>query len=168
MKTNLKTWISGTLRIVSSGYDDRYVLSMSHLIIECDNIRYRIDNDNDRFLAYAKLAGWDMANLTHEQISHASHETHFCEFRLSAGYERPGIGSGSIITTASRLNAGIEIARENKTVNAQALAEKSKIAATLNSSEWAVIETALTETNRIHSISGKPIVNFSIPIQVTA
>ena len=163
MKTNLKTLRTGTLKIVSSGYEDRYVMGHVYLVIECDGVKYHIEDDNDRVAAYARLAGWGgITNLTKKKIKHAVHEIVSCPVVMNASYIN-GNTSGTIATTSDRLSAGIYAATGYPALNERGISTYKPIAETLTKQEWMVVRSGLEQINKHHAEIGKPIVNFSIP-----
>ena len=158
----LKCWRAGTIKIVSSGYADRYALSTVWTNIEKNGVRYRIDSANQAGLAYIELSGMDFQAMTEKDFADVSLVIHRSEFNLSATYKN-GATTGTIRTTSGRLNAGIKMATGFPGLNEIGIAHATETANTLSREEWLCVRTGLEAINKTHAETGRPVVEFEIP-----
>lgn len=142
-----------TLEIVSSGYNDRYVSQTSYLILEVDNIRYRIDSDNHYISAYLNLAGMKDNEKNVKKVIEAINSS---KFRQYLYYD-----DTMVMSTPERINAGIQLALGFTRYNG--FERTTKIAETLSDAEWDAIRYGLNRVNDDHARRGKPVVEFTIP-----
>lgn len=156
---NIKTYRTGRLNIVSSGYSDRYVVSNIWLVIEKNGVKYRIDNDLDRIPAYVQLQwGLDISECTIEQIYQASAAVNTCPITTYIKAD-----SVTFATTSRRLTAGIHAATGYVKLSESGINNYRPIAETLTKDEWNAVRLGLDRINKIHATNEREIVPFEIP-----
>lgn len=153
----------GSIKIVSSGYTDRYVSGDVWTKLTVDGIDYRVDGDDStQFAAFLKLAGISRNDLTSDQIEQIGMMIIKTPIFSWISYEiYPA--AYSIKTTAHRIRAGIEAATGYPNLNENGINEYRPIAETLSSQEWTAIKYGLDKINNYHAQHGMPVVNFTIP-----
>jgi hypothetical protein len=152
---------TGTLKIVSSGYADRFVQSSMHIQLTCNGIRYRVDNLDDAPMAYLHLTRQELTDDTlREAITRiqTSPMRMFITARNVPLYDTNGRVVGyatkTFQSTTDRLLAGIAHAIQASFARNVALAEQ------LTEDEWHVIYESLEAINRKHQKRGAPIVPY--------
>jgi|GEM_PF-2689545 len=147
---------TGTLEITSSGYTDRYVQSQSWANIAVDGITYRVDHEQAT-RAYMRLSGIADEDGAFWAIQKSPFQMYITE--QTSATETLTVG-----TTANRIREGIRAATGFPGMNETAKSEAKKVAATLTENEWKIIQAGLARINELHAKSGRPVVNFTVPV----
>ena len=154
----------GTLKITSSGYEDRWTRADIYLEIDTDDVRFRVDGSSQWPAAYCKLAGLPVNS---ENLQRAREIIALAPLETTITYEfthEHGYGLRHIRSSGQRLDAGINVATGKvKTFSVDGAREALRIAADLSPDEWAAIKDGLERVNRDHERLGRPVVAFTIP-----
>lgn len=152
---------TGTLKIVSSGYDDRYVSSECWANIRDDelNITFRVDLD-DAAIAYLRLSGIDTTREAIMDAAKTVRASKFTTFITAESTTEFGYKTTTFATTSERINAGIAVCTGYPRLNDVGRAEADRKSADLTADEWQAIYTGLDRVNRDHARRGKPIVEY--------
>ena len=162
MRDQIKCQRHGTLKIVSSGYSDRYVMSDIHFDISVNGLEFRIDNEDDRVAALLRLMGHDLQNVPDDIFKSAVQTAHSAPFSMWITY-KTGTTTRTFTTTYAKITAGIHAALGYNNLNAWGRSQHEPIVKTLTSDEWGAIRYGLDRINEEHAKTGKPIVGFTIP-----
>ncbi|MDD2255365.1 hypothetical protein [Methanoculleus sp.] len=154
----------GSLKITSSGYEDRWTLADIYLEIDTDDVQFRVDGSSQWPAAYCKLAGLP---VNAENLRRAREIIALAPFATTITYEfihEHGRGLRHIRSSSHRLNAGINVATGRAaSFSPEGAQEAAKIASDLSRDEWDAIKDGLERVNRDHERLGRPVVAFTIP-----
>jgi hypothetical protein len=155
---------TGTIRIVSSGYSDRFPMSRTWYEIEREGVTYRIDGDVfDAARAWLTLSECE---ITPDALVEACKMIRRLPLTLfgTARYAN----STTTAPVSHHLSAGVAVATGFPTMTPWGIDQATADAAKLTAHDWAVIATGLREVNEHHERIGKPAVNFTIPVAGTS
>ena len=159
---------TGTMKIISSGYADRFPLSTCWAEILPNAYRpwFKIRIDNLADLPAALLLANGMRECDADDLKAATRIASMTRFGLlSISGERITKGGFreifSIGTTSKRIQAGIDQCTGFPNMNEIGASRAKEIAETLTEYEWDAIYSGLDAVNREHERLGKPIVDYS-------
>lgn len=146
----------GTLRIVSSGYADRYVQSFVWVEFVVDGLTFRVSHTGDAPRAYLKLA-----NLPETE----GHLMGAALLVVSAPYvmsitASTDTGTITVQTTSERLHAGIAKCT-GRLMTPRDATLVAGLGDELTANEWQAIYASLDAINREHALRGRPIVEYT-------
>ncbi len=153
---------SGTIKIVSSGYEDRYPLCRTWMNIRCGLVTFRVDFSDQYVPALLKLAGLE---LTDENYKKAAKIVNDVKYELWFTI-REKDSATAFITTSEKLRAGIAVATGFPHLNDYGICEAKEVAQTLTKDDWKAVKFGLEEVNEEAQKNGRPVVDFSIPSEV--
>jgi len=159
---------TGNLKIMSSGYTDRYTVSRCWAEIMPNAYRsgFKIRIDNLADLPAALLLANGMRECDADDLREAvrvADKTQFGPLSISGERETSsGIREFfSVGTTSKRIQAGIDLCTGFPNMNEIGVSRAKDIAKTLSQYEWDAIYSGLDAVNREHERLGKPIVGYS-------
>ena len=159
---------TGAVKIVSSGYADRFPLSTcwAEILPNAHRPGFKIRIDNLADLPAALLLANGMRECDADSLREAvrvAARTRLGLLSISGEMETP---SGrreifSVGTTSKRIQAGIDLGTGFPNMNEIVVSRAKEIAKTLSRYEWDAIYSGLDAVNREHERLGKPIVGYS-------
>ena len=159
---------TGTLKIISSGYADRFPLSTYWAEIMPNAYRpgFKIRIDDLADLPAALLLANGMRECDADDLREAVQIAARTRLGLLSISGERETSSGrreifSVGTTSKRIQAGIDLCTGFPNMRELFAAEQKEIAKTLTEYEWDAIYSGLDAVNREHDRVGKPIVDYS-------
>jgi hypothetical protein len=152
-----------TLKIVSSGYGDRYVQGDTYLHVDVGGASMRIDFENDRVPVLVRIAGYTMQNVPDGVFQECVKMAHHSPMATWITYHPTEYETRTIKTAYSKIEAGIHAATNYAGLNDHGKSRFEPISKTLTADEWGAIRYGLQRINERHSKTGKPVVEFTIP-----
>lgn len=157
MKT-IKIEKRGTLKIVSSGYSDRFPMTECWINLICDGIKYQVD-PNDATRAYLNLSGMEENDencMTALRLINSPDN----KYALSFSEKVDANTTLTVATTANKIRAGIALVTGFPGLNEIGVANAKNEAAALNENELKMIRAALARINKAHAEEGRALVSF--------
>lgn len=158
----MKIMKSGKCEIVSSGYDDRFLMSSYDVILLVDGIEYRV-NPDQATKAIAKMRGVSIDNI--DALSEISKELINIPTNYFATYEVASEFGHTTITAIVRpsvISAGIAVANGFIRLTEYGIDRAIKGSADISESEKDFIRFGLEQVNKKHLERGKPVIDFNI------
>lgn len=157
----------GICNIVSSGYDDRYVVCEGKTEIEIDRVKYQVDHD-DFLSAYFKLTGieenyensLEALKILRNSPSHYQATTYYAPTK---SYQYGNSSTSFFISSRDAIAAGVKVATGFIRLNDLGIADALKNSENLTKNEWVFIKQSLEKINEDHAKQGKPAVEINIP-----
>lgn len=159
---------TGTMKIISSGYADRFPLSTcwAEILSNAHRPGFTIRLDNLDDLPAALLLANGMRECDADDLIEAEQIAARTRFGLLSISGERETSSGrreifSVGTTSKRIRAGIDLCTGFQNMNEIVVSRAKEIAKTLTAYEWYAIYSGLDAVNREHERLGKPIVGYS-------
>lgn len=159
---------TGTVKIISSGYADRFPLPTcwAEILPSAYRPGFTVRVNNLADLPAALLLANGMRECDADSLREAEQIAAKTRFGLLSISGERETSSGrreifSVGTTSKRIQAGIDLCTGFRNMSELFAAEQKVIAKTLSQYEWDAIYSGLDAVNREHERLGKPIVGYS-------
>ena len=156
---------TGAVKIVSSGYADRFPLSTcwAEILPNAHRPGFKIRIDNLADLPAALLLANGMRECDADSLREIAARTRLGLLSISGERETSSgrLENFSVGTTSKRIQAGIDLCTGFPNMNEIVVSRAKEIAKTLSQYEWDAIYSGLDAVNREHERLGKPIVGYS-------
>tara|TARA_B100002049_G_scaffold237336_1_gene228332 strand:- start:15137 stop:15616 length:480 start_codon:yes stop_codon:yes gene_type:complete len=154
---------TGECKIVSSGYEDRYVSTDLEVTIKVEGISFCVSYD-DAPKAIAKLRGLDLDDAA--VLREIAMEFHVIPANYYAVYETQRDDGGYTLSTCvvklERVRGGIAIATGFRNLSEFGIDRAKKEAEGLTEAEKNFIRYGLEQVNKKHRERNQPVVEFAI------
>lgn len=151
------------LKIVSSGYSDRYVQADTYLHVDIGMDSLKIDFQDNRVPILVRLAGYNMQTVPDDIFQECVKMAHHSPIAAWITYHPTETDTRTIKTSASKIEAGIHAATNYAGLNDHGKSRFEPISKTLTADEWGAVRYGLQQINERHAQTGKPIIEFTIP-----